>query len=184
MSKDFLKINLNGGHRELLLFGALAVTAIAALWYFSQRSETPSVVSSIAAPRSQPGKETTAMAGLNSISRLQIETLRTRKIGGGSGNGNGETNLRRNPFIYPKPKPAPTDTTQSVVPVKPRPTAEYLGYLTGDNRRIAIIKINNESQVIKEGARLLAGYTVVSIDPKQIVLKDSDGESYPFMLPK
>lgn len=90
----------------------------------------------------------------------------------------------RNPFVFPRPRPKINPDAPPPIPPKPRPVADYLGYLLSNGMRIAVIKMNNDVQVVPQGERLPSGYVLFQVDPQQIVLKDSDGESYTFRLPE
>jgi len=176
-----MKLKLAGGRRDIVLIAIAVVVAIAALWPRSRPETSPSATP-LAGPRSTtaPSKPSPG-AERATETRLRVELLKKQA---GSEQAP-EEDSRRNPFVFPRPKPKPEDLAAAAAPPpKPRPTAEYQGYVTAPDKRLALIKMNNETQVVAQGGRLPSGLTVVSVDPKQIVLKDTDGESYTFVLPR
>ena len=178
-----MKLKLAVSRRDLVLIVIAVIVAIAALWPRSRTATSPS-----AAASPQTDSRSTAATSNPSVggqrvteTHLRVELLKKQA----ESEQAPEEDSRRNPFIFPRPKPKPADLAAAAAPPpKPRPTAEYQGYVTAPDKRLALIKMNNEIHVVAQGGRLPSGLTVVSVDPKQIVLKDTDGESYTFVLPR
>lgn len=177
-----LGIQIEGaGVRREILLGALLAVAIVGWWWYRAWQTERGAAGPVAAARAdvpapvRPGTE-------REVSKLQLGLFKKH---GAEGEPAAEDRSRRNPFVFVKPKPKPLPKQDiPAVPVKPRPSAEYQGYLLAGNSKYALVKLNNDPQVYLEGARLPAGYTLAKVDPLQIVLKDSDGESYSFSLPR
>ncbi|MEW6368735.1 MAG: hypothetical protein AB1714_29245 [Acidobacteriota bacterium] len=180
-----MKLDLTGVkvRKEFVLLAILVGTWL--VWFYREplglvsgrgSAAAPSVQTVAAATPSSPAARVVETGG--AVSRLRLELLRKH-------DATEDSASRRNPFIFPRPKPTPAELIQDAAPPpKPRPTADYQGYLTSDGKRYALIKMNNEAQVVQEGGGLPSGYTLVSVSPVQIVLKDSDGETYKFALPR
>ena len=180
MKLDFQGVKVR---KEFVLLAILV--ALWLVWFYREplglvkgRSPTrPDSRPAVAAATPASSSGHTAESG-GTVSRLRLELLKKQ-------DAPEDLASRRNPFVFPRPKPTPAELLQDAgPPPKPRPTADYQGYLTSDNKRYALIKMNNEAQVVQEGGKLPSGYTLVSVTPAQIVLKDSDGETYNFALPR
>lgn len=181
MAKLFgLDVTGSGARRELILLGMLALAVLGVIYMRSAARGQPSRAAS-QSPATPSAMGTPAHpTGTPTISRLRMDLIRKNRSGQGE-----ETPPRRNPFVFVKPKPKPEELAAAAAPPpKPRPQAEYQGYLVAGGKRYALIKMNNDAQVVPEGSRLPSGYLLAKVDPTEIVLKDADGETYSFPLPR
>lgn len=180
MAKIFgFDIGGGAGVRREYVWAAFLVVALAGLWFLKE-ARTAAPASSSKASQSSTAETPGPSTQPKQVSRLHLDLIR-KKPGG----QNDVSESRRNPFVFVKPKPKiDLQPDGPVVPVKPRPTAEYQGYLLSDGKNYALIKVNNDTQIVAEGAKLQTGYLLAKVDPTQIVLKDADGDSYSFMLPR
>lgn len=176
-----IQIEGAGVRREILLIAVLAVAIVG--WILFRNWQTERGVAQPVPPTRTDVTPAPVRAGAErEVSKLQLGLIKKH---GAEGEAAAEDRSRRNPFVFVKPKPKPVPKQDvPIVPVKPRPSAEYQGYLLAGASKYALVKMNNDPQVYMEGARLPTGYTLAKVDPLQIVLKDSDGESYSFSLPR
>ena len=173
------EISGGAGVRREYVWAALLVVALAGLWFFKE-ARTAAPASSSTASQSSTADSPGPSTQPKQVSRLHLELIRKKP-----GEQNDVPESRRNPFVFVKSKPKiELNPDGPVVPVKPRPTAEYQGYLLSDGKKFALIKMNNDTQIVAEGTKTQAGYLLATVDPTQIVLKDADGDSYSFMLPR
>lgn len=106
------------------------------------------------------------------LPRLHLDEMRGRD----DLNDGQLTTSRRNPFVFPtSPQMISSPPETALGAFRPLPTVEYQGGLVSRGKRLALIKLNDEPQLLEEGAVLSSELTLVQIEPAEVIVKDARG---------
>lgn len=150
--------------------GVLLVALIAPSTYYDRSSDAREKAST-APSQTEPARQRQKHEAVD-LPRVHLHEMRGRD----DPSDVELTTSRRNPFVFPtSPRISSSPPEMALGAFKPTPTVEYQGCLVSQGKRLALIKMNEEPQLLEEGAILSSELTLVQIDPAEVVVKDVEG---------